>query len=139
MRFLFAAAAILLAGLLAGCQSPGGAGGTPGSPGAGVPGDHSLRIGQSLTLPDRSTLTYVRVVADSRCRPDVQCIRAGDADIEFRWSPATGSSQSTVLNSDPRNQQQAPNSARLGPWQVALKGLDWQQPPQATVTITSAR
>lgn len=121
----------------AGCQSPGG-NGAPASSGAAinVPGDHALRIGQSLTLPDRSTLTYVRLVADSRCRPDVQCIRAGDADIEVRWNPASGASATAVLNSDPRNLQKAPNSARFGDWQVALKSLDWKEPPTATLSIT---
>lgn len=114
---------------LAACQSSG----HPQS--VDVPGEHTLDLEQSLPLPDGSTLTYVRVVADSRCRPDVQCIRAGDADIELRWNPTSGEAQLAPLNSDPRNQQQAPNAVQFGHWQVALKKLDWQTPPAATVSI----
>lgn len=125
--FLFAALLTMAA-----CQSPG----VDRSSAASVPSDHTLRIGQSLSLPDGSSLTYVRVVADSRCRPDVQCIRAGDADLEFRWAPVAGSARVATLNSDASNQQRAPNSTQLGEWQVALKSLDWQEPPVATVSIS---
>lgn len=131
MRTLLTAAALLLAG----CQSAGSAGAANT---ATVPGDHSMRLGESLALPDGSQLTYIRVVADSRCRPDVQCIRAGDADIEFRWRPTTGDADSATLNSDPTNQQKAPNEARFGDWRVRLKSLDWQAPPAAVVSISSA-
>lgn len=124
---------------IAGCQSPGSNGAPSGQAGSvRVPGEHALGVGQSLTLPDRSTLTYVRVVADSRCRPDVQCIRAGDADIELRWEPASGNAASATLNSDPGNLQKAPNSTRFGSWQVALKALDWKEPPTATLSVTRA-
>lgn len=135
MRSLLLAFAVAFAG----CQSPGG-NGAPASSGAAVniPGDHALRVGQSLTLPDRSTLAYIRLVADSRCRPDVQCIRAGDADIELRWNPAAGTPATAVLNSDPANLQKAPNAARFGRWQVTLKALDWKEPPTATLSITRA-
>ncbi len=135
MRSLLLAFAVAFAG----CQSPGGNGAPASSAAAvNVPGDHALRVGQSLTLPDRSTLTYARLVADSRCRPDVQCIRAGDADIELRWTPASGTAATAVLNSDPGNLQQAPNSSRFGTWQVALKALDWKEPPTATLSIRRA-
>lgn len=133
MRLPFFAIAMFLTA----CQSPG-TGNASASSSVTVPGDHALRAGQSLSLPDDSTLTYVRLVADSRCRPDVQCIRAGDADIELRWNPASGSAVNATLNSDPGNQQQAPNQANFGGWQVALKSLDWKQPPTATVTISRA-
>lgn len=115
---------------LAACQTPGAS--------VAVPGTHSVRHEQSLQLPDGSRLDYVRLVADSRCRPDVQCIRAGDADIELRWQPASGVAVSVVLNSDPRNPQRAPNTTRIGPWRVALAALGWQQPPAATLVISRA-
>ena len=118
--------------LLAACQSPG-AGRL-----AAAPGEYRLQAGESLTLPDRSQLTYVRLVADSRCRPDVVCIRAGDADIELQWKPAAGTAQVQLLNSDPRNLQGAAHSARLGDWQVTLKALDWHEPPVATLTVARA-
>lgn len=126
---------------MAGCQSPGEGGvASPSSQRheAAIPGDHVLRVGQSLALPDGSTLTYTRLAADSRCRPDVQCIRAGDADIELQWKPAAGNAQVQLLNSDPRNLQGAAHSARLGDWQVTLKALDWHEPPVATLTVARA-
>ena len=132
MRLLLLAAVIALTS----CQSTGNASTSSGA--VSVPGDYALRVGQSLMLADGSLLTYVRVVADSRCRPDVQCIRAGDADIKLRWKPAAADPLTAVLNSDPRNLQQAPNTARFGDWQVALKSLDWQIPPTATLSISSA-
>lgn len=122
-------ACLLLA--LSACASPGD------TQTARVPGEHALRIGQSLALPDGSRLTYLRVVADSRCRPEVTCIRAGDADIELGWQPGTGAGATAVLNTDARNLQGAPNRTHFGPWQVALAGLDWRQPPVATVSVAA--
>lgn len=117
--------------MLAACQAPG-AGRV-----AAVPGEHHLEVGDFITLPDHSTLAYVRVVADSRCRPEVTCIRAGDADIELRWTPASAATVTATLNSDPGNRQRAPNAARMGAWQVRLKALDWRQPPAATLAISA--
>ena len=116
---------------LGACQMPGA------SRIAEVPARATLRVGTTATLPDRSTLTYVRLLADSRCRPEVVCIRAGDADIELRWAPVSGAPVSTVINSDPRNAQGTPNSADVGPWRIRLASLDWQQPPRATLEITA--
>ncbi|SIQ04825.1 hypothetical protein [Solilutibacter tolerans] len=129
---------LVVAMSLVACQSSGNGGNASTSSTTSALENHTLGTGQSVSLPDRSTLTYVRVVADSRCRPDVQCIRAGDADIEFKWTPVAGNPLTTALNSDPRNQQNAPNSARFGRWQVVLKGLDWEEPPRATLTISQA-
>jgi len=132
MRALFLA--IVISMTLAGCRSTGD--GDPATQAREIrmPGEHALRIGQSFELPDGSTLTYLRLVADSRCRPDVQCIRAGDADIELRWHPANGIAQTAVLNSDPRNRR-APNAVRFDQWQVGLRALDWQTPPTATLAV----
>ena len=118
---------------LVACHTPGAAAGD-----VSVPGTQTLHPGQALRLPDGGRLTYVRVVADSRCRPDVQCIRAGDADLELRWQPRTGTALTVVLNSDPRNLQQAPNAAVFGSWRVALAALDWSRPPVATLVIGTA-
>ena len=44
-----------------------------------------LQVGQSLSLGNSEwTLTFVRVVSDSRCRPPAQCLCAGDAELELR-------------------------------------------------------
>ena len=101
----------------------------------GVPGQHRLSAGETVFLPDGSRLDYARLVADSRCRPGVQCIRQGDADIELRWQPAKGNAIMATLNSDPRNRQQAPSRTGLGPWRIRLQSLDWSTPPVATLEI----
>lgn len=43
----------------------------------------TLKLGATLTLRNWS-LTFVRVVSDSRCPPKVQCVWAGDATLELR-------------------------------------------------------
>lgn len=44
-----------------------------------------LKVGQSAALKNTDwTLTFVRVVGDSRCRPPAQCLWAGDAELELR-------------------------------------------------------
>lgn len=43
----------------------------------------TLKLGATLTLRNWS-LTFVRVVSDSRCLPKVQCVWAGDATLELR-------------------------------------------------------
>lgn len=44
-----------------------------------------LRVGHSLSLKNSDwTLTFVRVVRDSRCRPPAECLSAGDAELELR-------------------------------------------------------
>ena len=123
-----AIAFLVMAGLAA-CQGPAG------TRAISVPGQHHLAVGDAVPLPDGSRLGYVRLVADSRCRPGVQCIRAGDADIELRWQPAGRDAVVATLNSDPRNRQQAPNQVEFGLWQVRLQSLDWSTPPVAALDI----
>ena len=127
-RDLVAALLFGVAGL-AGCQAPGARRAVP------VPGQHRLAVGEVVRLPDASQLGYVRLVTDSRCRPGVQCIWAGKAEIELRWQPATGDAVVTTLDSDARSRRQ---TARFGPWQVRLQALDWNLPPAATLDITRA-
>ena len=43
----------------------------------------TLKLGETLTLRDWS-LTFVRVVSDSRCPPKVNCVWAGDAKLALR-------------------------------------------------------
>lgn len=74
----FLAAAVLA---LAGCSSVVFSNGDAVADGSSV----SMRPGQSVTLADHSVLRYDRLVNDSRCMPDVQCIWAGDAELAFEW------------------------------------------------------
>lgn len=45
----------------------------------------ALRVGQAAALKNTDwTLTFVRVVRDSRCRPPAQCLWVGEAELELR-------------------------------------------------------
>ncbi|WP_051176206.1 hypothetical protein [Luteimonas mephitis] len=46
----------------------------------------TLATGERVALADRSTLRYVRVTNDSRCKPGRQCVWAGDAEVVFEWA-----------------------------------------------------
>jgi hypothetical protein len=111
--------ALLPLALLAGCATATGGGRalTPGTPA-------TLAAGDSVTLPDASTLTYVGMSSDSRCPPNVQCIQAGSAVVGFRhgshdFTLETGKSTTTDL----------------GAWRLTLVSLDFASPPAATVRI----
>lgn len=45
---------------------------------------------QAARLPDGSRLQYINVTNDSRCKPNVQCVWAGQADANFRYMPVNG-------------------------------------------------
>ena len=92
----------------------------------------SIRPAEGVTLADHSHLRYVRLVADSRCRPDVQCIRAGDAEIALQWTPATGAMQDFSLKTPPPEQ---PQSRDLGARRLTLLSLDRGEAPEAQFRI----
>src|SRR5690606_28080568 len=82
---------------LAGCNSV--ASGNADAPGTGRAANGNtiadgstfdMRPGQSVTLADGSALRYERLVNESRCMPDVQCVWAGDAEVAFTWKPVNG-------------------------------------------------
>ena len=123
MPRLSIASALLPLALLAGCATASG-GGRALAP--GVPA--TLAVGESIALPDATTLTYVGVTSDSRCPPGVQCIQAGSAVVAFRHgghdlSLETGKS----------------TSADLGAWRLTLVSLDFSAPPRVTIRIDAAR
>ena len=91
----------------------------------------TLRQGESVTLADGSSLRYVRVSEDSRCKPGHQCIRAGEARVEFTWTPVNGSAQTFLLQTPDRK----PYSHQLGGREVTLTGLDFSEPAVATIGI----
>jgi hypothetical protein len=91
--------------LLAACAYPYNVG-TEVADGATV----ALMPGQSAALPDGS-LRYVRLANDSRCKPGVQCVWAGDAVIELHWMPATGAARDLPLHLNP---QAGATSATVG-------------------------
>jgi len=76
-------------------------------------GVFTMQPGQQVSLADRSRLRYVRLLSDSRCQPDVQCIWAGDAELAFEWTSAGGATQSFSLHTGKDPREQALGSRRL--------------------------
>jgi hypothetical protein len=78
MKKLFLAlTTVLLVGVaLAGC------GESAASPGLGQ--KFTLKVGESATIVSESlALKFDDVISDSRCPSDVQCIRAGEAEVKL--------------------------------------------------------
>lgn len=121
-RLLLTATAIVALGA---CASGGSTGATPGQA-------FSLSPGESVQLPDRATLRYVRVSQDSRCPPGVQCIRAGDADVVFEFTPAGGHASEVNVNLP-----ESPDAA-MQAWRLRLLSLEFGDAPRATVRVDAA-
>ena len=88
-----------------------------------------LSPGDSVALPDRSRLRFVQVVNDSRCRPNVQCIRAGEAVLAFELTGGDGAKSALSFDTSAEPRQ------RVGAWVVELQSLDFAEPPRATVKV----
>lgn len=90
----------------------------------------ALMPGQSASLAD-GLLRYVRLANDSRCKPGVQCVWAGDAVIELHWTPTTGSARDLSLHLNP---QAGATTAKLDTREVTFTHLAHPQ-PQASLRI----
>jgi len=128
-------AATLLA--MAGCNSV--ASGNADAPGTGraASGDSiadgssfDMRPGQSVTLADGSALRYERLVNESRCMPDVQCVWAGDAEVAFTWTPVDGPAEAFSLHTG-----KEPRRRALGERTVILVTLARGAAPEAQLRI----
>lgn len=120
---------LLLAGVaVSGCATDAG---EPGSQaGQYAPGEAvTLQPGGRVVLPDGAGLRYVEVVADSRCPPGVNCIRAGDAEVRFELETASGEVRPLTLNIPERP------SAIAGDWRVVLQQLAFGEAPPATIMV----
>ena len=92
-----------------------------------------LASGQSATLADNSRIDYVKLDSDSRCRPDVQCVWAGDAVVVMRWTPANAmTAQDFVLHTtiDPKSFDTDSRS-------ITLTALERGDAPKATLQVES--
>lgn len=121
------ASMLLLAVAMLGCAS----GGTARSVALGQP--FTLQPGERVALPGDASLRYLGIANDSRCPPDVQCIRAGDADVLFEFTPAGGTTEKITLNTE-----RMP-SAPVGAWKLQLVTLEQGDAPRATVRVDEAR
>lgn len=92
----------------------------------------ALAPGQTATLANGGSVRYVRLVNDSRCAPDVQCVWAGDAVIELHWTPATGADRNLQLHF---NTAAGPNYADLDGRRVTFIALSRQSDKAEFVVV----
>ena len=89
--------------------------------------------GATVSLPGEGTLHYARLVADSRCMPDVQCIWAGDAEVAFEWRPAGSAVDAFSLHT-----HKGDKSHRIGRHVVSLVELARGDAPEARLELGAA-
>jgi hypothetical protein len=92
--------------------------------------DFTMQPGTQVLLADHGSLRYLRVVEDSRCKPDVQCIWAGDAQVAFRWTPAGGTALDFSLHTG-----RSPKEQTLGGHRLTLVSLSREAAPTAVLRI----
>ena len=127
LRPLLAALALSLAA----CSSVASSGGDTRADARVADGaTFTLTQGATVTLADASTLRYERVVDDSRCLPDVQCVWAGDAEVAFIWSSAGGGRDAFSLHTG-----RGAKSHVVGARTVTLVALARGAAPQATLRV----
>jgi hypothetical protein len=91
----------------------------------------TLRVGESASIRGESaTIVFDRIVSDSRCAVDVQCIRAGEARAALRLEPGEGPEISFELDTD------RDRSREVGGYRVTLVGAS--PAPRSTVRIAPA-
>jgi hypothetical protein len=91
-----------------------------------------MHIGETVSVDGEGlTLTYERLVEDSRCPLDVQCIWAGNGRILVtvtkQGSAPAGLDLNTTLE---------PKAGRYLEYSVSLVELGREEPPVATVQVT---
>ena len=88
----------------------------------------TLRVGESASIRgERATIVFDRIISDSRCAVDVQCIRAGEARAALRLEPGGGPEMSFELDTDRDRSQE------VGGYRVTLLGVS--PAPRSTVPI----
>lgn len=135
-------ALILLTSCASAAQAPDTAATPAAHPSTGITAQAdahmiTLNIGEQATLADNSRLTYLSLINDSRCPPDVQCVWAGDAEIQLRWQPSHGGGAKEVsLHTSPMRGAQT--EVTLGVYRIKLESLARGIAPAATLSITPA-
>ena len=93
----------------------------------------AMKPGQTVILINRGSLRYVRLVNDSRCAPDVQCVWAGDAVVAMHWMSGSGQSQDLELHT---NRTSGSDHADLDGRRVTLTYLS-RQGAEASFEVTT--
>ncbi|WP_307793283.1 hypothetical protein [Amycolatopsis sp. MtRt-6] len=96
--------------------------------------DVTLRLGQEAAVQGKDlTVRYLRVVADSRCRPGMQCFWQGEATLAFLLKePGRGESTTAELHSGPRT---GPRATSFAASRVELVSVS-EDGGEATVRIS---
>jgi hypothetical protein len=125
LRLLIAASALLLAACAANA-----AGVRADGPRLSDGDSFRMRPGTSVSLPGEGRLHYLRVANDSRCKPDVQCVWAGDAEVAFEWRPNTGDMEAFSLHTGKGAKQHT-----IGKHVLLLTALGRGQAPEAELAL----
>jgi len=131
MRPLLTFSAFALALTLAACTTTGAQPASTVADGSSI----ELAPGQSAHLADDSRIDYIKLDGDSRCRPDVQCVWAGDAVVVMRWTPANAmTAQDFVLHTT-----LDPKSFDTDTRTITLTALERGDAPKATLQVDPKR
>lgn len=93
-----------------------------------------MRPGTSVSVPGEGTLRYLSVANDSRCKPDVQCVWAGDAEVAFEWRPQDGDADAFSLHTDKDDKSHA-----IGRHLLVLTGLGRGNAPAAELRLEARK
>lgn len=109
---------------------------TQGATSAAIADGTSIHVppGSEATLADNSRLRYVRVVNDSRCPLDVQCVWAGDAIVAMEWTAPGATVQAFELHTG-----KEPRTHVVGQRTITLEALERGERPAATLKIETTR
>ncbi|MFT7871171.1 MULTISPECIES: hypothetical protein [Amycolatopsis] len=110
---LFAFAVVTVGSVAAGQPAVSGPAASPSTVSVPAGQDVTLHLGQEAAVQGKDlTVRYLRVVADSRCRPGMQCIWQGEATLAFLLKqPGHGESTTAELHSGVRTGPQATSFA----------------------------
>jgi hypothetical protein len=93
-----------------------------------------MRPGTSVPVPAEGTLQYLSVANDSRCKPDVQCVWAGDAEVAFEWRPESGDADTFSLHTG-----KGDKSHPIGRHMLVLAGLGRGEAPVAELRLEARK
>lgn len=96
--------------------------------------DFEMGAGEEVSLGVKGMLRFDRLVGDSRCKPDVQCVWAGDAEIRFDWTPKGGETESFSLHTGVE-----PRSHALAGYVLQLKSLGRGGDPRAALKLRAGK
>ncbi len=94
--------------------------------------EFTMHPGETTQLADNGSLRYLRMVNDSRCKPGVQCIWAGNAELSFQWNKPGGGQDTFSLNTNARG---GATEHSLGSQRLTLVSLARGPAPEARLRV----